>query len=1145
MRKNGAGWRVLSLGFVFLLACICIRAQNSTGRILGSVTDPQGGVVAGATVTVTNVATSVSQQTTTGPDGSYQVLDLPIGPYTVTVESPGFAKAVTTPQQLEINQSLRVDVALRLGSVSETVSVEAQPTQVETINPTIGGTVTGAPIKDLPLNGRNTLDLALTQPGVVPSPSTGYGGGQFTVAGGRADAVAYLLDGGTNDSVTGNSVVFNPNPDTVAEFRILTNNYTAEYGRNGGGVVTVVTKSGTNQFHGSLFEYLRNDDFNANDFFNNEQEAPRPVLKRNQFGATIGGPITIPKIINGKDRLFFFFGYEGQRQTSTLLGSEVTTYTPSEISGNFSHSGPGGGPDPGVVAYLQQHPYFQPNPGLAAQGIIDPTRIDPVAQAYIRAGLLPVTSSGSLIPRAAALDNFDQYIGRADFYATANDRLSFTIGTQTEPQLNPFSANYGQPDVLGYASTNSVTNELANVAYTKTISANLLNEFHATAERYYNTLTPATTPPTPSALGIHINSDLETGPTIITFGDSGMNIGFNQNVPRRKADNTYAFTDNLSWERGHHTFKTGIWFSILQENSIYSYQTNGEFDFFGSQGIGSGNDRADFLFGIPDQYSQYPSASNNEHQKQYAGFFQDEWKVTPRLALTLGIRYEYTSPETDTRGFSFSIIPGLHSTRLINAPPGLVFPGDKGAPKGWYFPDYNNWAPRFGFAWDPLGDGKTSVRGGFGVFYDTMNGWMSDWNNGVLPWYPSSFFAFSPSEAPADGASTIMSFPYQTAGVPDPFPSRPPPQDLNFAAAGYLPYGYGDLFVNPHLRTPYIYQYNVSVQRQLAPGLMAEVGYVGSSSHGLLTWIDENPVIPGTTTRLLNAIEGLIPSNGFAPLITFDGLNNGNYNGLIASLTKRTGRVHSFGQMFFTLSYTWSHNLDNGSGFNQRNGAELVPFYDHHRFYSNADFDIRQRFVFSGGWQLPFAEMWSTGPRRLTEGWSLYPILTLQTGMPLDIFVNPSITPGVSDPGPSGAGDPQAVRPDQVTPSIPIYNPRDFRTITLQSNGQTVSGNFWFNPNDIQVNPCIGAGTCPLGFYGSFQRNSIFGPGRANLDLALEKATSIHENVKLTFRAEAFNIFNHTQFQNPATNRATSSKLGQITRAYPPRILQLALRFEF
>ena len=784
---------VIAVTLVAVFFGVSASAQTANGRFVGTVTDTQDAAIPGAKVTITNIGTNVVSETVTNNEGYYQVLQLPVGSYTVAAEHAGFSRVVTAATPLDINQTLRIDVHLKPGSVVETVQVEAQATQVEISNATLGATVTGAPIQNLPLNGRNTLDLALTQPGVVPiaddlgTYGTSNGGsnglGGISVAGGRGDSVTYLLDGGLNNRTTSNQVVFNPNPEAVEEFRLLENNYTAEYGRNGGGTVSVVLKSGTNAIHGSLFDYLRNDALNANDYFDNQQGNPRPVLKRNQFGGTIGGPITIPKLVNGADRFFFFFGYQGQRQTATVNQGFVTTYTPAELTGDFSNF-QGAGPDPGVVDFLNSHPYYQANAALAAQGIIDPTKIDSVAQKYIAAGLIPTSPTGSVFPQGSEKDDVNQYVGKFDFNATRNDRISFSLGYNKEPIINPF---FGA-NITGFSAANTTWDDFGNIGYTKTISPTMLNELHITAQRWYQTAFPSSHPPNLAALGINVNSDDPFGPASLSFA-SGMNVGFDPNV-HWKADNNYAVSDTFSWTRGHHSLKFGGRFGIMQENTVYAYQTNGIFFFSGPDGIGSGNDLADFLFGAADEFDEFSKAPSNEHQKQYALFAQDEWKATSRLTLTAGLRYEYTTPETDTRGFSFSLLPGVQSTKFPNAPLGFVVPGDPGAPRGWYFPDHKNISPRLGFAWDPKGDGKTSVRGGFGMFFDTLNGWMSDWATDEAPWAGGAVLTPDPTDVvidplPANGPSKILSTPYLSVGSADPFPSKiPPPSDIDFNDAG-------------------------------------------------------------------------------------------------------------------------------------------------------------------------------------------------------------------------------------------------------------------------------------------------------------------------------------------------------------------------
>jgi hypothetical protein len=1037
---------------------------------------------------------------------------------------------VTGVQELRINQSLRIDIAMKVGAISDTVQIEADSTNIETVVATLGQSVTERAIVNLPLNGRNTLDLAALQPGVLPAnsaaPGTTNGGLEFTIAGGRPDSITFLLDGGINNNLLSNGVVFTPNPDSVTEFKLLTSNYTAEYGRNGGGIISEVIRSGTNTFHGSAYEFVRNNDFNANNFFNNANGIGVPILKRNQFGATVGGPVLLPKIFDGRNKLFFFVAYQGQRQVSTTVNANVTTFTPAELSGDFSHSVKNA-PDPSVVKFLQANPFYQANSALAAQGIIDPARIDPVARNYIAKGLIPTAASGLIIPQGNSVRNSDDLIEKVDYAPTANDRISLTLSSGRAPTVTPF----GTSNVPGYATDSGVHRYHAVIDYSKIVSPAMINDLRFTAQRN-NAIqsVPASTLPTSTQLGVNIISDNPTGPTPISFA-SGLTVGFSVQGPTTLIDNTYDLSDVFTWTRGKHSMKYGFEWQPYQDNTNYDFYVNGEFFFSGSSGIGSGNDRADFLFGLPDEYLQFGQAPSNIRSKYYAGFGQDEWHVRPNLTLTLGLRYEYASPKRDLQGRSFSLQFGKQSTVFPGAPIGILYPGDAGAPTGSNFPDKNNFAPRFGFAYSPGTNGKTSIRGGVGVFYDILKGEDNLQFNGQVPFYGFADLFFDPPTK-VTGPLNLLSNPFVAAGQPNPFPSTPPAHNVNYGNSGYLPVGGGGVYyVDPKLRTPYIYQYNLSVQRQLAHALVFETSYVGSSSHKLTGLVDSNPYIIGAGKRLFATQPGAVDAN-YSFLDTFANVGRAHYNSLQTSLQKGYSKVPYLGAMLFQLSYTYSHSLDNGSGF--RESTSRVPYYNQNQFFGSSDFDLRHNLVFSGSWDLPFDQAWESGPKRLTQGWSFRPIVSYRTGFPLDITQGISRTK--TRTGPSGAGDPNLVRANLVTASVTEFDPH------LSQSLRNRQGNYYFDPNDFARFADIS--TTNYNSYGSLGRNAFYGPGRVNADFTVAKNTRIAERLNVEFRADFFNSLNHAEFSNPSTT-FTSGTFGQISSTADARVIQLALHLTF
>jgi Carboxypeptidase regulatory-like domain len=1158
-------------------------AQQATARIVGTITDQQGAVIPGVKVSVTNAATNVTSETVSDRSGFYQVLNLPIGSYRIIARHQDFRRMEVTTAPLEINQSLRVDLKLEVGSVNQQVVVEGQASGVETINPTLGQSITSRPIINMPLNGRNVLSLALLQPGVTednPDDTSATQG--FNIAGGRTDSVTYLLDGGLNNDLIDNGVVYNPNPDSVAEFRILTSNYTAEYGRNGAGVISVVTKSGTNQFHGSAFEFLRNTDFDANSYFNIQAGLPRNNLKRSQYGGTLGGPLI-------KNRLFFFTSYQGQRQVQTDVLPEQQTFTTLELGGNFSQAA-NGGPDPNVVAFLQANPYFQSNPALAAQAIIDPAKFDPAAQAYINAKLangqpmIPSNATGEFFPSGGSTDNANELTVKVDFEINPKDKLSATVGGNRNPVISPFGG-FSFSTAPGFPSTTQNDTYFLNIAYTRTFSSTMLNELRGTAQRHSN-LQDKPVSNFPAIPQFGIASDISTGPPIMEF-DNGLIFGQDPYGPTTFAGNTFAIADTFTWVRGHNTWKFGAGISAYQQNTLYAFFTDGLFDFagFADGGDGTGNSLADFLVGAPNNLFEGPDAANNIRSKTTYGFAQDEWRARPNLTLTLGIRYEYSTPKLDTEGRTFSIIPGDQSVKFPYAPLGLVFPGDPGAPRGVNFPDKKNFAPRIGFAWSPGSKSNTSIRGGFGIFYDVLKGEDNLQFNGAPPFYSEPYVVFpclasaadtTCTSAPYTSATPFYSAPWANSDTPfasNPFPSKPPNPATAFntcASTGYtcpyynfLPAAGGSVyFVNPHLYTPYIYQYNLSVQHELATSLVAEVNYVGSSSKGLTSLVDINPFDLSTISgpnpaRILNEqqnanITAYCASQGgpsdcpFENADEFGNVAFANFNSLEASLTKQNGTNRIIGNTYFTLAYTYGHSIDNASGF--RNRDSQVPYYEPGIFRASSDFDVRQRITFSGGWDLPFDRI--GGPRRLVKGWSLYPIFSWRTGFPLSINSGLLSSFSPSDPGPSGAGDGYLANANYAPgfSKITILNPKKQASCSNPNTGLTDTGNLYFNCAAFLAVPDV-----PGSGYGNTGRDFFRGPGRTNLDLALAKTTAITERMNIEFRVEAFNVFNHTEFANPDINiddatfgQITSTTLGTgITALQTQRILQLAARLSF
>ena len=736
-----------------------------------------------------------------------------------------------------------------------------------------------------------------------------------------------------------------------------------------------------------------------------------------------------------------------------------------------------------------------------------------------------------------------------DYYLTQKDRLSATFGYSTRTQLTPYTTATNNNYVGGFPTTTDTKPYYLAINYVRTFSPSLLNDFRLTGQRNNNfQAVPSRKLPTPAELGIGITSDNPTGPPILRFATSDTYIGFSNQGPTKLIDNTFTWNDTLMWIKGPHTFKAGGTFTPYQNNTIYDFFINGQF-YFDANGVVGGytkNDRADFVLGLADEFLQYPAAPSNIRSKNVSGFFQDEWKVRRNLTLSFGVRHEYSSPKKDLQGRSFTWALGQQSTVFPNAPKGILFPGDANAPTGSNFPDRNDWAPRFGFAWSPGTSGKTSIRGGFGVFYDILKAEDNLQFNGQAPFFGfADLQSFNPVTTNPTTEPLNMSKPFVAANQPNPFPSTPPSKNLNFAAAGFLPLGGSAVYsVDPHLRTPYVYQYNLDIQREITANTVLDVAYAGSDSHKLTGLYDSNPFVPGTTTRIFNMAGN--PANAFNYLDTFANVGTGNYNSLQLGVRGTPRDVRGVGNVSYQFSWTYSKSEDNTSGFRAR--YPRVPFFNHNQFKAVSDFDLTNYVALSGTWELPFAKIWGNGPSRLTKGWTIQPLVNYRSGEPLDVLAG--LTRSRTASGPSGAGDGSIVRANLVAP-ITYFDPHLSQTI----NGR--KGNYFLDPSafsraSLLLTPAQGfdpVNNPSQRTYGTFGRNAFRGPTRTNVDVSIAKITNIDERRRLEFRAEMFNMPNLALFRNPNTT-LTSGAFGQISATgsatdAQPRVIQLALKLYF
>ncbi len=1055
---------------VTLFICFDISAQT-TGSVVGKTTDPSGAVVPGVAIKATSQATGFSRESTTDASGEYVISLLPVGRYTIAAQKQGFEPYKLTDVVVNVNENIRVDLPLSLGKVAQSVSVTASGVaEVETRSATLGKVIDETKIVDLPLNGRNFLNLAVLQAGVVPAMSLGsnntpeFPGGEksdFQVNGLRLQSNNFLLDGADNNEPFLGTAMATPSPDALEEFKILTNNYGAEFGGGGGSIVNIITKGGTNQFHGSLYEFFRNDVLDAENFF----AIKKDELRRNQFGGTFGGPIA-------RDRTFFFFNYEGfrLRQAQTQI---ATVPSDPQRRGDFGTAGMVTNINPTATALLPLIP--RANVGTN-EFVSSPVQAQSTDQVNARVDH-KITDKNYLSARYFLIDG-------------TNDR-NFTntlFGVSIDLPNFPLKDNY----------------RIQNLAVTDThfFTTTFSNEFRFgfNRGRFDSAISAVVRDPASFGFNLPSTKAVHNMPLIALAGYTA--FGTFNDSPSFRRENTYQIQDGVSWMYGHHSFKYGVQVLKNQMN-IPSSDSIGEGAFLFLPKIETATTNyvpipdafANFLQGQFDLFTQAGGVTNREWRfSSYNFYFQDEMRLTKNFVLTLGLRYELPIPPTDTQNRVVAYRPGAQSTVHTSAPPGLLFVGDTGITRSTIQTDKNNFAPRIGFAWDPKGNGKMSLRGGYGIFYDRLIG--------LLPFQ----FGLDP---PFDIIPSIPNF-VENHVIPgssfaDPFAGGSPfagKTAQQVAAANIFPLFSFLQVMDPNMRTPYVQQWNLTYQMQTAKNVVLEVGYVGTKGTKLVQPVDLNTQI-GTGRPL-------VPN--FFQLSNYQTTDNSSYQALQVSANKRM----EYG-LTFLGSYTWSHSIDGGSipvNFLNPNSEAIFPEDKNNLRLDrgNSAYDARHRFVLSALYELPFFKSGSGFVPKALGNWQVNGILTWQSGFPFTLL-------DTSDPNRDGQ---PTDRPNQVG------NPFGPGTRTPQK---------WFDAAAF-VHP-------PTGTDGLVARNSLVGPRISNVDFSLFKNFPVTEHQNVQFRAEFFNLFNHPNLDIPV-NDFNSPAVGQIhdTRL-ANRQVQFALKYSF
>jgi outer membrane receptor protein involved in Fe transport len=1086
---------LLRVVFLTIIAGGSAVAQVATGNISGYVKDSSGAIVPNATVTAKMVQQDAVRTTKTDAAGFYSLLSLPPGQYEMSFELTGFQKQIQTGLQLTVGQNLRVDGTLQVGSVQNEVTVGAQAPLVDTTAATLSGLIDDQRVQDLPMNGRNVITLARILPGVLnvnaqQAMSDARGGPEMDVNGGRPNMNLFTLNGGYFNNPSRNTGINFPPPDAIQEIRIQTANFSAEYGRNPGSQINVVSKAGTNEFHGAAWEFLRNNDLNARNFFSPSV----PALHQNQFGVAAGGPIK-------KNRLFAFGTYEGLRDRREAQTVESFLPTAAERSGDFRASG-STLTDP--VDPLTNQPLTTPSGAPCVVGnVIAPGCISPVAQTLLP--FLP-QQSGSYVALASQPRSSDLYMIRGDWNQSEKHRVFGSFYWANYSQDSPLLSSDGT--IPGYMSTSITTNTrevVLNDIYTFTPS--LLNQFtFSFLDSGSNQLQGKNVPP--STFGINMPQYVPNGS--VDFNVAGDFI-LGSGGPTQFFSHNYQYKDTLDWMKGRHNFKFGFELLHLQFEQIFIGSPNASFN-----GTRSGDPFADFMLGAFASVSGgFGVRDTNSITNAMSWFFQDQFKASNRLTVTLGVRYEPFLPWTEKHDRINTVVPGQQSTVVPDAPPGVVFPHDKGVTRGLAGADLNNFAPRIGLAWDVFGNGRTSVRSAYGVFFEGVNADSLAQEN---PPFAGFFAAYNGNIADPFGSTGQIAPPVTTTGQFGCVKINTYP--------GYncplFPLPVGGVFTDLSLRTPYIQAFNFSIQHQLTPSLMLETAYAGKIGIKIEALRTYNPAkfgpdpVTGAPASLQNVNDRVLFEPG---ILGPQGFLLGNdfrswYHSWQTQITKRFSNGLSI-----QGSYTLAKSIDSSSTDNL--GAQVSNPFDLHSERGRSDWDRRHAFVASWLWTLPF-RFSNHITNTLFGGWTLTAIHTIQSGTPLTFNIGQDIA---LDGTGNGGGQHAFLEPGITAGKISTSHP-DRNAMVTQ---------FFNTAAFVPVN------LLPAGYYGNAGRGLISGPAFNSTDFSVLKDFKLRESLSLQFRTEMFNVFNQVNFHNPDTTQ-TDSSFGQILEAEDGRVIQFALK---